>query len=373
MKVLIAAGGTGGHINPGIAIANKIKKEEPSAKIIFVGTNKGIEKDLVPKAGYELKMIRSAGISKKINIDNFKNITKILLGIKDSSKLIKEFKPDVVIGTGGYVSAPVFFAASMKKVPTILHESNAFPGKTVRLLSKRVDKVLAGFEETKKRLPNAKETIITGTPTKMNNLQFSSFEKSNIINSLGLDNTRPIVLVFGGSQGAKKINEAMIQILSKKDKKEYQIIFAPGPKQYEFVKEELQKANVNIEKIEGVKILPYIYNMEQIMNIADLVVSRSGAMTITEISIVGVASILIPFPFAAEDHQNYNAKVLEKIDSAKIILDKDLDGRILENTICSLIKDKTKLKQMGQNARKIAINDSQERIYKQIKLVCKNR
>ena len=161
MKILIAAGGTGGHINPGIAIANKVKQENPASEVLFVGTNKGIEQDLVPKAGYKLMLIRSAGISKKINLDNLKNIYKLVLGIKDSSKIIKEFKPDVVVGTGGYVSAPVLYMASKMKVPTILHESNALPGKTVKLLSKKVDKVLVGFEEAKKRLPKAKEVILT--------------------------------------------------------------------------------------------------------------------------------------------------------------------------------------------------------------------
>jgi len=371
MKVLIAAGGTGGHINPGIAIANKIKKEEKDAQILFVGTNKGIEKDLVPKAGYKLKLIRSAGISKKINIQNIKNISQIFLGMKDANKLIKEFKPDIVIGTGGYVSAPVLFSASQKKIPTLLHESNAFPGKTVRFLSSKVDKVLVGFKETKNRLPKAKETVLTGNPTKMNNINFTIQEKQEIIKQINLNPDKAIVLVFGGSQGAKKINDAMLEILLKNKERDYQIVFVPGPKQYENTKEELIKNNIDIDKISGVKVLPYIYNMEQIMNVADLLVCRSGAMTITEISVTGVPSILIPFPFAAENHQEYNAKVLESISASKMILDKDLNSNILETTINELINDKNKLINMGENAQKIAILNSEDLIYKEIKKISK--
>lgn len=370
MKVLIAAGGTGGHINPGIAIANKVKQEDPTSEVLFVGTKKGIEQDLVPKAGYKLQLIRSAGITKKINIDNLKNIYKLFLGIQDSKRIIKNFKPDVVIGTGGYVSAPVLYRANKMKIPTILHESNALPGKTVKLLSKKADKVLVGFEEAKKRLPHAKQVVLTGSPTKMSNINLSSQEINEIRENMGLKPDKTTVLVFGGSQGAKTINDAMLEIITSDKKRDYQIIFAPGPKQYEKIKASLEEKGMKIVGIDGVKILPYIYNMEKIMNAVDLLVCRSGAMTITEIATVGVASILVPFPFAAENHQEYNAKALENVGAAKIILDKEMTGDILSKEIENMIKDKDKLKQMGQNAKKIAISDSEEKIYNEIKKSC---
>jgi len=355
-----------GHINPGIAIANKIKKENVNAKIVFVGTTYGIEKELVPKAGYQLKFIRSSGISKKINIQTLKSFCKIALGIKDAFKLIKEFKPDVVIGTGGYVSAPVLYAASKKKIPTFIHESNAFPGKTVKFLSSKVDEVLVGFEETKKRLPKAKKVTLVGNPTKVSTEEISHQKRKEIFEQNGLKEGLPVVLVFGGSQGAKSINDSIVEILSKKQNKKYQIIFAPGPKQYEIVKDKLKEVNLNIEKIENCKITPYIYNMEEIMKIADLVICRSGAMTITELGIVGVPAILIPFPHAAENHQEYNARVLENQKAGKVILDKDLNAKVLNDMILELIKNPATLKEMGNNAKKYSITNSEEKIYNQI-------
>lgn len=366
MRVLIAAGGTGGHINPGIAIANKIKKEDVNSSILFVGTTHGVEKDLVVKSGYDLKYIRSSGISKKINFENIKNVCQIFLGIKDSYKLLKEFKPDIVIGTGGYVSAPVLYAASKKKIPTFVHESNAFPGKTVKFLSSRVDKVLAGFEETKNSLPKAKKVVITGNPSKVTDEKISDTKRKEIISSLGLKDKMPIVLVFGGSQGAKSINDSIIKIITNEKDRKYQIVFAPGPKQYEDIKEQLSQKGFDIENIINCKIMPYIYNMEEIMKIADLLVCRSGAMTVSEIGIVGKPSILIPFPYAAENHQEYNARTLERKGAAKIILDKDLNEESLRKEINLLIYDNDILKTMGENAKNGAILDSQDRIYKEI-------
>lgn len=360
-----------GHINPGIAIANKIKKENPNAKILFVGTTYGIEKDLVPKAGFELKFIRSSGISKKINIQILKSFCKIALGIKDAFKLIGKFKPDIVIGTGGYVSAPVLYVASKKKIPTFIHESNAFPGKTVKLLSSRVDEVLVGFEETKERLPKAKKVTLVGNPTKISTEKLSNAKRKEILEQNGLKENLPVVLIFGGSQGAKSINDSLTEILLKNENKKYQIIFTPGPKQYEVVKEILKKSNLNIEKIENCKVIPYIYNMEDIMKVADLVICRSGAMTITELGVVGVPSILIPFPYAAENHQEYNARVLEKQNAAKVILDKDLNGEVLNDTILNLVKNPIILKEMGNNARKNAVTNSKERIYERLNSIKK--
>lgn len=197
MRVIISAAGTGGHINPGIAIANKIKKEEPNSEIIFIGTSRGLENDLVPRAGYKLKTIEAYGLKKEISISNLKNILKTINSTKLAKKYIKEFKPDVVIGTGGYICGPVFAAATSKKIPTILHESNAYPGKAVKMFSKKVTKVLVGFEESKKRLTNAKKVVVTGTPTKVKKVQLTSQRRNELIKELGLNSNLPIVLVFG--------------------------------------------------------------------------------------------------------------------------------------------------------------------------------
>lgn len=371
MKVIIAAAQTGGHINPGIAIANKIKEKNKSARIMFIGTTRGLENDLVPRAGYELKTIDAYGISRKITLTNIKNMFKTLQGFEEAKKIIKDFKPDIVIGTGGFICGPTIMAAKKYKVPTILHESNAFPGVATKLLSKKVDKVLVGFEEAKQRLPRAKKVVVTGTPTKIKGISMSQAQKDIMKKEIGLNNDLPIVLVFGGSQGAKTINETLIDIILNKLNKKYQIIWASGTKQYDIIKENLKNKKTNIDRIKNVIIIPYIYNMEEVMNISDIIVSRSGAMTITEIAKIGKPAIFIPFPFATENHQEYNAQVLEKVGAAKIILDKDLNAQSLSNTIEEMLKDKSNLEKMGQNAKKVSINHVEDKIYEEIEKVIK--
>lgn len=369
MKVIISAAGTGGHINPGIAIANKIKEKEPKSEIIFVGTNRGLENDLVPRAGYKLKTIEAYGLKKEISFKNIKNILKTLFSIKDAKKIIVEFKPDVVIGTGGYICGPVFSAAVSRKIPTVLHESNAYPGKAVKMFAKNVDKVLVGFPEAKNYLSSAKEVVVTGTPTKIKKIDINTIEKNKIKSSLGIKNDLPIVLIYGGSQGAQKINEAIEGIIQRKINEKYQIIWATGPKQYDLTKEKLEKINMNINNLKNTKIVPYIYNMEEILNISDLVVCRSGAMTITEISIVGKPAIFIPLPSRLANRQEDNALVLQKIGAAKIIQNDNLTFSNLAKEIDSIINNKSELEEMGRLASTIAPSNVEDKIYEEIKKV----
>ena len=371
MRVIIAAAGTGGHINPGIAIANKIKEKEPDSEIIFIGTDRGLETDLVPRAGYELKTIDAYGLSKKISFDNLKKLYKTYKGIGEAKKIVKDFKPDIVIGTGGYICGAVVLAAKKNNVPVVLHESNAFPGKAVKMLAKKAETVLVSFKDAENRITNCKNVVFTGTPVKVKKRNYSINEKISITNKLGLSETKSIILIFGGSQGAQKINEAIIDILERKLNSNYQIIWAVGIKQYDIIKENLINKNIDIENVQNAKIVPYIYDMEEVENISDLIVARAGAMTITEISNVGKPSILIPLPNVSNDHQMYNAKVLENIGAAKIITNDSLNGEILNNTINSIILDKKVVEQMGKNAEKIATRDVEEKIYEEIKKVVK--
>ncbi len=372
LKVIIAAAGTAGHINPGIAIANKIKKEQKDSKIIFIGTTRGLENDLVPRAGYELKTIDAYGLSKKISIDNMKKMYKTLKGFSEAQKIVKEFKPDIVIGTGGYICGAVITAAKKYNIPTILHESNAFPGKAIKFLAKRTDTILIGFENAAKRIPKANKIVFTGTPVKIKKKEYSINEKNDIIKKMGLNSSKPIVLIFGGSQGAQKINEAIIEIIKNKLNKNYQLMWATGPKQYDVIKGILEDANININKINNTKIVPYIYEMEEVMNVSDVIVARSGAMTVTEISNLGKPSILIPLPNVSNDHQLYNAKVLENVGAAKIILNDELSNQnILNSTIEKIILDKDNMKKMGEKALTMATKNVEDKIYKEIKLLVK--
>ena len=371
MKVIIAAAGTAGHINPGLAIANKIKKEEKGSEIAFIGTTRGLENDLVPRAGYELKTIDAYGLSKKISIDNFKKICKTLKGFGEAKKIIKEFKPDIVIGTGGYICGATISAAHKYNIPTLLHESNAFPGKAVKMLAKKTDKILVSFEDAINRIPNANKIIFTGTPVKIQKKEYTMAQKEKIIKEVGLNLLKPIVLIFGGSQGAQRINEAIVDIIERKLNNKYQVIWATGPKQYDIIKEKLEDNNININNIENMKIIPYIYNMEELMNISNLIIARSGAMTVTEIANLGKPSILIPLPNVSGDHQLYNAKALEKVGAANIILNNELEAKGLNKNIEKIILNKNKEKEMSENALKLATKDVEEKIYKEIKELVK--
>ena len=371
MKIVIAAAGTGGHINPGIAIAGKVKDMDKDSDILFIGTNRGLENDLVPRAGYKLKTIRAYGIERKLTLQNVKRLYYTVKSIGEAKKILREFGAEVVVGTGGYICMPVMIAAKKLGIPRLLHESNAFPGVSVKLLSKNVNTVMVGFEDAKKRLPKANKVVVTGNPTKIKKREFSKMQKTDIIHQMGLKADKPIVLVFGGSQGAQSINQSFLEIIEKKQNINYQIMWAAGPLQYEDIKEALKKKKLDIDHIENVKIVPYIYNMEEVLNIVDLVVCRSGAMTITEISIVGKPAIFIPFPYATENHQEYNAKVLENVGAARIILDKDLNSMILHKKIEDIITSKKVIQEMGEKANTCAVHEAEDKIYHEIELVKK--
>ena len=368
MNVVIAAAGTAGHINPGIAIANKIKEEEKNSTITFIGTTRGLENDLVPRAGYKLRTIDAYGLSKKISIENLKKMYKTFKGLGEAKKIIKELKPDIVIGTGGYICGATISAAHSMKIPTMLHESNSFPGRAVRMLAKKTDTILISFEEARGRIPKCNKIVYTGTPVKIKKKKFSKEQVLKIKEDLGIKNEKPIVLIFGGSQGARRINEAVLGIIKNKLNKDYQIVWATGPKQYDVIKEKLEDSNISIKYIENTKILSYIYNMEEVMNIADLIVSRSGAMTITEIANLAKPSILIPLPNVSNDHQMYNAKVLENKKAAIIIKDSELNTVDLNNKINEIVLDENRKLQMGKNAFTVSANNVEDKIWKEVSL-----
>lgn len=374
MKVIIAAAGTGGHINPGLAIADKIKKEEPDSEIIFIGTNRGLENDLVPRAGYKLKTIEAYGFSKKPSISNFKKMIKTAKGFKQAELIIKEFKPDLVIGMGGYICGAVITKANKLKIPCVLHESNAYPGLAIKLLSKKADTILVGFEEAKNRLPDAKKVVVTGTPTKTKNIALANEQKQKIREELKFNSNLPLVLVFGGSQGARVINKTLTDIIINKKNENYQIIWAAGPSQYDEIKQELEDNNIDINNIKNVKIVPYIYNMDEVMQTSDLVIARSGAMTLAEIALAGKPAIFIPLPSKSANRQEDNARVFERAGAAKVILNSELNEFRLSETINDVISNKDNLIDMGNRAKKMAIYNVEDKIYSEIvKTLNKNR
>ena len=371
MRVIVSAAGTGGHINPGIAIANKIKKEEPDSEIIFIGTSRGLETDLVPRAGYKLKTLEAYGLKKELSLTNLRNMMKTAASTRLAKKYIREFKPDVVIGTGGYICGPVFAAATANKIPSILHESNAYPGRAVKMFAKKATEVLVGFEAARERLPMAKKVVVTGTPTKVTKLELSNKRKQELQAELGLNSNLPVVLAFGGSQGAKVINDAIVGMIKERKIKNYQLIWATGKKQFDVIKEELKKNNLDINKLDNCKVLPYIYNMEEMYALSDLIIARSGAMTITELAITCKPAIFIPLPSVGANRQEDNARVAEKLGGAEVILNSELNANSLSEMLNKLTASRDLLRRMGQNINALEIKNVEDKIYKEICSVVK--
>ncbi len=367
MKVLMSGGGTAGHINPALAIADTIKKNIPGAEILFVGTPSGMESRLVPQAGFEYTSMPVSGFQRKLTLENvkrnFEAAGHLILSGHRAAKIIRDFKPDIAIGTGGYVCGPVLRKAAQMGVPVLVHEANAFPGMTVKMLARYCDCVMLAVEDAKERISANTEFVVTGNPVRSEVLEY---DRERARRELKLDD-RPLIVSFGGSLGARTINESMLNLLvrSAKDGK-YQHIHGYG-KYGSFVLDELKNNGVELDACPNLDVREYISDMPRVMAAADLVICRSGAMALTEIQALGKAAILIPSPNVAENHQYYNAMAMVDRGAADIIVEKDITPELLTEKADHLAGDRAKLDEMSKNARKMAILDSRERI---LKVVC---
>ncbi|MDD4378236.1 MAG: undecaprenyldiphospho-muramoylpentapeptide beta-N-acetylglucosaminyltransferase [Eubacteriales bacterium] len=360
MKILFAGGGTAGHINPALAIAKYISERNPDWDILFIGTKVGLEKELIPKEGFNIRYITVKGFKRKLSLDNFKTTACLFLGMIQAKKILSEYKPDIVIGTGGYVSGPVVFMASIMKIPTLIHEQNVFPGVTVKILSRFADVVAISFEESKRYLKVSKRIIHTGNPIREEILKADS-EISRF--ALGL-NSKPFIVAFGGSLGADKINETLIEYIQYiYEKDDVQLMFGTGKKQYRQVMERLHELGINLKKKPHIKVYPYIYNMDNALAAADLVVCRAGAITLSEITAIGKPSILIPSPNVTNNHQEYNARALEKQGASIVLTEDRLNGKMLYQQIETLLRDTKLLKGMGKHSKNMGITNATEKIY----------
>ena len=366
MRVLMTGGGTAGHINPALAIAEKIRKEQPDAEILFVGAKGRMETTLVPAAGYPIKTVSVRGFQRRLSLENIGRNMLAAVNVVTSSiaaaKIVKEFAPDIAIGTGGYVSGPVLREAIRYGVPVLVHESNAFPGVTVKMLAKEGATVLLCSEAARRYLPQGSEVIVTGNPLRAD---FRVQDKAAAKAALGLD-TRPLVLSFGGSLGARRINEAMADVLCRSHKEgKLQHIHGTGKSGWESMTALLNDAGVPLAR-DGIFVREYIDNMPQCMAAADLVICRCGAMTLSELPTAGKPSILIPSPYVAENHQYHNAMALVEQDAAVCIEEKDLTGERLWEVIDTITADAARMDTMAANVRRLAIEDADERIYRVI-------
>ena len=363
MKVVFACAGSGGHVNPAIAIAKIILKYEPNSRFLFIGTKNGLENKLVKNAGFDIAHISTGKLLRSLSPKNITAVVKNLKGIKEAKNIISSFAPDVVIGTGGYICGPVMLASRSLKIPYILHESNAFPGVSVKLLAKHAKYVLVGFDDAKKRLKRKDNVVYTGTPAKFTVEEFEKIDKNLAKKNLMLNTNKKIVLVTCGSQGAKKINETVVDMVLQNPSDKYFIVLVTGDATYEEIRKRLNDNNKNkIDLDKHIKLEKFVFDMDKMYKACDMCVTRAGAMTITELSIAGKPSILIPLPTAAENHQLYNAKVLEAVSAGKIILQNELTTKYLDKCINDIISSNL-IDSMSINARKIVIPNVDENIY----------
>ncbi len=362
MKVIMTGGGTGGHIYPAIAIADKIRRKNPEAEILFVGTQRGMEKDLVPKAGYAIEFIEVTGFNRKNLLKNIKTLQILFKGIRQSKDIIDRFKPDLVIGTGGYVCGPMVRAAHKKGIKTYIHEQNALPGLTNKMLEKHADKIFISFEDSKKYFKNPTKLILSGNPVRK---EFLVCSIHNNREKIGLADTDFMVLCIGGSQGSETLNKAiMASIAQISQDSQIRMFFVTGTRHYSQVKETLEAMGISTG--EYIQILDYLTNMPEYLSAADLVVSRAGALAVSEINACGKASILVPSPYVADNHQYYNAKVSADAGAAIIIEEKDLTAEKLSAAIMRLKNNKAFLNRMSQKSEELGRLDAVEIIYENL-------
>lgn len=369
MRVIVTGGGTSGHVNPALAIANTIKKNINDSEIIFVGTKKGIENKTVPKAGYELKHIEVRGIKRSLSLSNIKSFYLALTSPIKAKKLIRSFKPDIVIGTGGYACWPVMKAAADLKIPTALHESNSTPGVAIKMLAKYVDRIFVNFEATKEKFPSeyADKIMRTGNPLRP---EFLSLDHKTAREKLGIDGKyEKFILSCGGSMGAEKINEAMLALMRDYTSKHPEILHLHATGSIEYEAATSLYKSYGLEKFDNLRIVEYIYDMPEQMAAADLVINRAGAMTISELAALKKTALLIPSPNVTDNHQYKNAHELELAGAAALIEEKDLDPAKTAATVDELLFS-GKGKAMGERIEKFACPDAQKIIFDEICRLC---
>lgn len=362
MRILLAGGGTAGHINPALAIAGYAKDMDEKNEILFVGTRKGLESTLVPQAGYDIRYIKVEGLSKKLTLENFKSLIHMLCAKSKCKKIIKKFNPDIVIGTGGYVCAPAVMAANSMNIPTLIHEQNVFPGSAIKLLSQKSSVTAISFEDSRKYLDGAKEILFTGNPIRPSILKCNR-EDARKKFDLGKEK---MILIFGGSLGADALNRVALEYMSElSDNEDKKVLFATGQRNYDKCMDKAKE--LNLHKNSKISIVPYIHNMDEAMNASDVCVCRSGAITVSELCALSKPAILIPSPNVTNNHQEYNARALSDNGAAITILEKDFNKDSLKNALESILSDDEKNIEMQNNSRKISSVNALDIIYIKMK------
>jgi UDP-N-acetylglucosamine--N-acetylmuramyl-(pentapeptide) pyrophosphoryl-undecaprenol N-acetylglucosamine transferase len=354
MRAIISAGGTGGHIYPALAILNKIKEHEPDSEFLYIGTHNRMEKDIVPNKGIPFESIEIYGFDRHNLLRNFKVIRCLMKSKSKVKNLIKNFNPDIVIGVGGYVTVPVISCAKKLGYKTFIHEQNSIPGKANKYLIKYSDKIGISMKSTLKDFPEDK-VVFTGNPCSEDALKKEPMDKT----SLGLHDDKKLVLIVMGSLGASTVNKVMVEALPNAKSDEYEVVFVTGKKDYDEISTH--------EFPENIKVVPYIDGMAGLMKKTDLIITRAGASTLSEIIALKVPSILIPSPYVPNNHQYINAMDLVNVNAADILEEKDLNASTLINKMTDLLNNQDKLNEMKNNLSQLGIDNSAEKIYSIIK------
>ena len=365
MRILFAAGGTGGHINPALSVAGALRAKYPDAEILFVGTKEKMEANLVPKAGFDFASISITGFQRSFTpaniVYNLGTLKKLLFVTGQCKKILRDFRPDVVVGFGGYVSGPVVRTAHKLGIKTAIHEQNAFPGKTNIALSKYADRVMLTSMNAAPRLKCKNEPVLTGLPVRR---ELTVADREAARRALGVSPGTKVVLATGGSLGAESINRVMLDLVPAFENENVYIIHGYG-QLGRFVPEELEKRGVALVN-EKHRVSEYVYDMDVCLAAADLVISRAGASSLAEIETLGKASVLVPSPYVAENHQFHNAMALAEQNAAVVIEQKDLTSEKVGAILTELLRDPEKYAAIGRNARNMAIPDARERILEAI-------
>ena len=357
MRILLCGGGTAGHVNPAIAIAQTVLRNAPDSKVAYVVTVNGIENELVDFKKYQIDVV---GLKKGFSVKNFTFIKKMVRAIRECKIIINEFRPDIIVGTGGFVTFPVIYAGNKLGVKTVLHESNAIPGKAIKSLSKKVDRIFINFKETEKYFKCKTKIIHSGNPIRDG---FTSLNKQKVKQSLGIKE-KYVVLCMGGSLGATRINESAIALIENliRYRKDIRLIWSCGKREYKEIKNKLKRTGIDL--LDNVELTDYIYDMPKKIAVADVVISRAGAMSISELASSGKCVIFVPSPNVVDNHQLKNAQTIEKSGGAVVITEDRLYS--LTDTVRELISDADKREMYGRNIETFVQKDSNKIIYNEL-------
>lgn len=381
MRVVLTGGGTGGHIYPALAVARQVKEAEPESELLYIGSERGLERELAAQEEIAFEAVEITGFRRSLSWENVKTIMRFIKGVRRSKKLLKQFRPDIVVGTGGYVCGPVVYAAVKLGIPTLLHEQNVIPGLTNAFLSRYADVLAVSFPQSENNFPKARRVLYTGNPRASQVVAADAIRGRDSLD-LQLASDDQLVVVVGGSRGAKAINETMLEMapLIAAENREVsdqpsqhgrlKFLFVTGAPYYEST---MSRISPDVTAVnDRLQIVPYIHNMPEVLAAASIVVSRSGASSLAEITALGLPSILIPSPNVTNNHQEANARWLEREGAAKVILERELSGRTLYEAVCNIAEDPIRYEHMSRQAKRLGKPDAAQAVYHAIQQLISN-